>query len=150
MALKIFFGTLACDYIHESGREIKEVAALVPKTPQNQFSKWKSGQWTYIAEKKLLQLIDAVAGRDREKRAALMIAYLIDMTPEPFRPLIDIKPVSGAPDPEKPTAGMRLPSGLRDKLEEIGRAYARDADFKRMADSLGDFATAINKRADKG
>jgi hypothetical protein len=145
MALKIFFGQLADAYIADSGRNTITVGRALGIQP-NKFSKLKTGTWNYIAEKKLLRIIDEIAGRDRDKRSALMVAYLIDMTPEGFRPIIDIKPLAGADDDYTP-AGMRLPKGVREKLEEIGRAYVRDKDFMRMADSLSEFARGINKRA---
>jgi hypothetical protein len=146
MALKIFFGSLAVDYITEQGRDIKAVAESIGKTPPNQFSKWKAGKWTYIAEKKLVRIIDEIARKDREKRVSLMIAYLIDMTPEIFRPLIDITPKSGSSDESGSLSDKWSPS-LRAKLEAIAAAYARDPDFMRMADQLGVWAVAINKRA---
>jgi hypothetical protein len=143
MALKIFFGSLATDYIAQQGRNINDVAAALPKTPPNQFSKWKTGKWTYIAEKKLIRIIDEVARKDREKRVSLMIAYLIDMTPEVFRPLIDIAPKSGEADGVPALTGNWSPS-LRARLEAIGAAYGRDKHFMRMADQLGEWAKAIN------
>lgn len=148
MANKIFFGSLATDYITESGREIQQVAASIPKTPANQFSKWKNGKWTYIAERKLVQVIEAVARTDRSKRVNLMIAYLVDMTPEQFRPWIDIAPKLTADESAQDSlAGKKWSPSLRAKVEAIGDAYARDEDFMRMADQLGKWADAINKRA---
>ena len=148
MALKIFFGSLATDYIIDSGRTVADVAESIGKTPANQFSKWKNGRWTYIAEKKLLRIIEEICHRDREKRVALMIAYLIDMTPEVFRPLIDIKPVTGdATAHDAGLTGGKWSPTLRAKVEAIAAAYGRDPDFKRMADGLSDFAEAVNKRA---
>jgi hypothetical protein len=149
MALKIFFGSLATDYIAQQGREIKDVAEAIGKTPSNQFSKWKTGKWTYIPEKKLARVIDEIARKDREKRVSLMIAYLIDMTPEAFRPLIDIGPKTGDDATDVGLAGRWSPN-LRAKLEAIGAAYARDKDFMRMADQLGEWAVSINNRAEKG
>lgn len=148
MALKIYFGSLAADYIADSGRNVKEVAEALPNTPANQFSKWKTGRWTYIAEKKLLQLVDIIARNDRQKRVNLIIAYVIDMTPEAYRPLIDIKPRSGESEDAAGLTGNRWSPTLRAKIEAIGEAYGRDPDFMNMADQLGRWAATINKRAD--
>lgn len=92
MARKTFFGALAYDYITDSGRSLTEVAGLIGGTSPNQFSKWKTGMWTYIPQAKLERMIAVIAGRDQNRAAALMIAYLIDMTPEPLRHVIDIMP----------------------------------------------------------
>lgn len=148
MALKTFFGSLACAYIADSGRTVAVVAEAIGKTPENQFSKWRNGKWTYIAEKKLIRIIDEVAGRDRDKRNALMIAYLIDMTPELFRPFIHMESRTGEEVAAPAPVGMGLPKGLPEKLEAVGRAYSRDEQFMRMADSLFGFAKAINKQAE--
>jgi hypothetical protein len=149
MALKIYFGSLATDYIAESGRTIADVAETIGKTPANQFSKWKAGKWTYIAERKLLRVIDEIAGRDRDRRVNLMIAYLIDMTPEVFRPLIDIKPRSGdASANDAGLIGSKWSPSLRAKLEAIAAAYGRDADFKRMVDNIGEWSVGVNRRVE--
>ncbi len=147
MALKIMFGNLAADYITESGRDIARVAEAIGKTPANQFSKWKSGKWTYIAEKKLIRVIDEVAGKNRHWAVSLMIGYLIDLTPESFRHVIDITPKVGQQDTSATLSGQRWTPGLRKKLEEIGAAYARDDDFMRMVDQYGKWAETINRRA---
>lgn len=144
MAKKIFFGSLAADYIAESGREIQEVAASIPKTPANQFSKWKTGKWTYIAERKLVQVIEAVT-RDRQKRINLMIAYLVDMTPEEFRPWLDIVPKLGGEAPTEDLSGKHWSPSLRAKLEAIGDAYGRDENFMRMAEQLAKWAGKVNE-----
>jgi hypothetical protein len=149
MALKIYFGSLAFDYIVGSGRLVADVAESIGNTPANQFSKWKAGKWTYIADRKLVRVIDAVAGKDRTKRTALMIGYLIDMTPEPFRPLLNIVPRTGESDDEEQLLSQKWSPSLRRKLEAIAAAYARDDDFRRMADQLGEWAKAINARAEK-
>jgi len=146
MALKIMFGSLAVDYITDSGRELKDVAEAIGKTPANQFSKWKSGKWTYIAERKLLRIIDEIARRDRAKAVNLMMAYLIDMCPEAYRHAIDIKPVVGESDTDAVLSGQRWTPSLRARLEAIGAAYARDKDFMRMADQMGEWASVINRR----
>lgn len=146
MALKIYFGSLAVDMIQQSGREIQLVAEAIGKTPASQFTKWKAGRWTYIAENKLLRIIDEIAGRDRSKRASLMVAYLIDMTPEVLRPLLSVTATAGDTPEDTGLTGRWSPS-LREKLMEIGAAYARDDDFMRMADQLGKWAVTINKRA---
>lgn len=147
MALKIMFGSLAADYITDSGREIKDVAEEIGKTPANQFSKWKTGKWTYIAEKKLLRIIDVIARRDRQRAVNLMIAYLWDMCPEAFRHVIDIKPRVGESEMNAQLAGQKWTPALRARLEAIGSAYARDKNFMRMADQLGEWAGVINKGA---
>ncbi len=149
MALKIYFGSLATDYIAESGRTVADVAEVIGKTPANQFSKWKNGKWTYIAERKLLRVIDAIAGRDRDRRVNLMISYLIDMTPEVFRPLIDITPRTGDATAHHGGLGDKWSPSLRAKVEAIAAAYGREPNFKRMADNLSEWAEAVNKQADK-
>jgi hypothetical protein len=150
MALKIFFGSLATDYINEQGRDAGAVADAIGGTSRTQFSKWKAGQWTYIAEDKLVRIILEVAGRDRKKQVNLMIAYLIDMTPEMFRPFIDIVPKTADEKPEPGISAKRWSPAVRAKVEAIGDAYARDADFMRMANQVAEWAKAINARAKKG
>lgn len=145
MALKIMFGNLATDYIQESGREIKDVAEEIGKTPSNQFSKWKAGKWTYIAERKLLRIIEVIARRDRERSVNLMMAYLIDMCPETYRHVIDISPRVGESVMNATLAGQSWTPTLRAKLEAIGAAYARDRHFMGMVDKVGEWAGAINK-----
>jgi hypothetical protein len=149
MALKIYFGGLAVEYVNASGRTIKEVAELIGKTPENQFSKWKMGKWSYIAEEKLLRVIDVVAGKDREKRVALMVAYLIDQTPDVFRPLIDITPRSGAETGKPELTGQRWTPELRRKLEAIGSAYGRDEDLMHIIDTATKWSVRINEKAAK-
>lgn len=147
---KIFFGSLATDYIRESGRELNDIAAKVDKLSANQFAKWRKGEWTYIPEGKLVAMIDEIAQRDRSKRVSLMIAYLIDHTPDIFRPLIDITPKTGEAEGKPELAGQRWSPSLRAKLEAIGRAYAKDEQFMKMADQLGQWAASINRAAEKG
>lgn len=144
MALKIYFGSLASDFIKDSGREIQDVAASLPKTPASQFSKWRAGKWSYIAERKLVPLIQAIAKNNKEMQAKLMIAYLIDMTPEIFRPVVDIMPRVGE-EAVEPLDGKRWSPSLRARIEAIGNAYARDDNFMRMVDQLGKWAESINK-----
>ena len=149
MALKIYFGSLAADYINASGRTIKDVAAEIGNTPENMFSKWRTGRWTYIAESKLRKVIEVVARRDQAKRVNLQIAFLIDMTLEEYRPLIDISPASGKSEGAPELAGQRWSPGVRAKIEAIGAAYARDKDFMRMADQMAEWAVSINQKAPK-
>jgi len=149
MAQKIYFGQLATDYIAESGRSVREIARQIPSTPDNQFSKWKWGKWETIPEEKLTKVIDVVAGKDREKRVNLMIAYLIDQTPDRYRPLIDITPKSGASEGKPELAGQRWAPDLLAKLEAMGAAYGRDEDFRILCDSLGKWAAHINEKAEQ-
>jgi hypothetical protein len=149
MALKIYFGSLATEYITASGRTIQDVAEEIGNTPKNQFYKWRSGKWTYIAEAKLRRVIDVVARRDRDKRVNLQIAYLIDMMADEFRPLIDITPRTGEAEGNPLLTGQRWSPTLREKLEAIGAAYSRDRDFMRMADNMGEWAKGINAKAGK-
>lgn len=142
--MKIYFGSVAYDMIAQSGREIQQVAEEIGKTPGSQFTKWKSGRWTYIAEAKLMRLIDVIAGKDREKRAALAVAYLIDMTPEALRPLLSVKSVSADTATEDTGLAGRMSPALREKLEDIGNAYAKDENFMRLVDQLGKWAKSIN------
>jgi hypothetical protein len=149
MALKIMFGSLAADYIRDSGREIGRVAEEIGRTPANQFSKWRNGRWTYIAESKLVRIIDIIAKKDQGKRAALMCAYLIDMSPDPLRHLIAVRPLI---DDEKPKVklGEDWTPSMRERLEDMARAYAQDAMFMEQMDMMGRMAKRINAKAPKG
>lgn len=149
MANKIFFGTLAFEMIQDSGRTVVQVAEAIGKTPQNQFSKWKAGKWTYIAPPKLRRIIDEVAGRDREKRVALQIAYLIDMTLDEFRPLVDIVPKTGS-ETTQAVFGDTMVPGLREKLEEMGKAYPQDGNFAKLCETMFGIARGINSRPASG
>jgi hypothetical protein len=141
MTLKTMFGNLLVEYIKDEGRLAQDVAAKVGKTPANQFSKWRKGEWTYIAHEKLVRLINC-ATPNREKRVNLMVAYLIDQTPEEFKPWVNVTPRMTE---EAPDATLSKPweKPLRAKLELIARAYSKNQDFMRMADNLGTWAEGV-------
>lgn len=148
--IKVYFGQLVMEYIKEEGKLAKDVAEKVGRTPASQFSKWSHGRWTYIEPKKLQRIVEAVTS-NRQKRVNLIVAYLVDMTPAPFRPFIDVKPRMLEENPaDTNLMQKRWSLALRSKIEAIGEAYAKDTDFMRMVDNLATWAETLRKREKGG
>lgn len=145
-ALKVLFGNMVHEYAREGGRTLEEVASKVKGTPASQFTRWKSGKWGFIENDKLVKLVRATTD-DQEKQSNLIIAYLIDMTPIEFRPMIDIGlrgQVKGGTNTANELSGS-WSQDIRRKIEAIGKAYTKDEDFQRMVDQMASWGRRIIK-----
>ncbi|HEX2099116.1 MAG TPA: hypothetical protein VHF69_00550 [Candidatus Synoicihabitans sp.] len=146
---KVFFGTLAHEYVRENNEVVPDVARRIKGVPVvttiGQFTKWKTGRWQSIPEKKLMQVIEAITS-DPRKQAHLIIAYLVDMTPLRLRPYIDLG-LHGQVQGGRSAASFdgEWSADVRRKLEAIGNAYLRSDDFRRMVDNMSGWARRINE-----
>lgn len=140
---KTAFGQLLVSKIEESGRTVTEVSAKLKNTPASQFTRWKKGLWTYIPPEKLVAIIAEVA-KDPEDQTDLILAYLYDMTPVRYRPMIVVGAKGDLPtsitDGEAPW--MRP---MRKRLDLIADAYAKNPEFASLVDHLTEWAKRLTK-----
>lgn len=141
------FGSSAHELAQENGMTVPEVAAKIKGMPAptlvSQFTKWKSGRWHSIPERKLIAVVEAIT-RDKEEQAKLVWAYLVDMTPAKFRPAVaDLLEAERAGGSVGLMAGGFTPD-LQRKLEAIGNAYQKSDDLRRMVDTVAGWARRIN------
>ncbi len=142
---KTAFGSLVAHKIEESGRTVKEVAKRLKATPASQFTRWKKGLWTYIPPEKLVEIVETVTDDPREQ-ADLIIAYLHDVTPLKFRPVLTFAQKGDIPfsiaDGEAP---WRDP--MRRRLDVLAEAYEKSPDLALMVDNLVAWAKRISPSA---
>ena len=145
-ARKVMFGNLCSAIAQEEGKTLQEVAAKVGGTPASQFTRWKRGDWTSIDHEKLVKIARAITD-DRRRQTDLIIAYLVDLTPLEFRPQIDIGQRGEVLHGKSTAEELSGPwsQDLRKKLETIGAAYSKDADFQKMVDTMAGWAKRIEK-----
>ena len=142
MAIKTNFGATLHQTIRDNNLTAAEVMAKVPKTPASQLTRWKNGDWGYVEHEKLTQLARACSD-DVEEQSNIICAYLYDLTPIAFRPNLTIEVKrAGAKATDELTAPWA--ADMRRKLDSIGKAYSKDADFMRMFDTLVGWAKRIN------
>ena len=143
---KVLFGSLCAAIAQEEGKTLQQVAAKVPNTPASQFTRWKRGDWSAIEEEKLVKLVTSIT-KDRRRQADLIIAYLVDLTPVEYRPQIDIGQRGEVLHGKSTAAELSGPwsQDIRNKLESIGAAYSKDADFQKMVDTLAGWAKRIER-----
>jgi hypothetical protein len=147
VSAKTSFGALAAAKIEESGRTVKEVAAKLDNTPASQFTRWKKGLWTYIDPEKLVQVVKEISDDPREQ-ADLILAYIHDMTPLPFRPSL-LHGQKGEM-PHSITAGEAAWSDpMRRRLDVLAEAYELNPDFAAMVDQLVNWGKRLKKEAKK-
>lgn len=141
---KISFGSLAVAMIENSGRTIKEVADKLPHTPASQFTRWKKGLWTYIPEDKLMAIVRAISDDPREQ-CDLIMAYLHDLTPIPFRPMMLLQQKGEAPvSINDGQAAWSDP--MRRRMDDIAEAYPLSDDFALMTDNMVGWAKRLKKQ----
>jgi hypothetical protein len=140
---KTNFGTLCAAMIADQGRTVKEVATKIKGTPATQFTKWKKGQWVSIDPEKLVEIVEAISDDPREQ-ADLVMAYLRDCTPIPYRPTIML---SQQGENAKPLTQSPWSDPMRRKLEAIARAYEMDPDFAELFDFLAVRARRVEQDA---
>jgi hypothetical protein len=145
-ARKVMFGSLCSSIAQEEGKTLQEIAAKVGGTPASQFTRWKRGDWTAIEHGKLVKIAKAVTD-DRRRQTDLIIAYLVDLTPVEFRPQIDIGQRGEVLHGKSTSEELSGPwsQDIRKKLEAIGAAYSKDADFMKMVDTMASWARRIEK-----
>jgi transcriptional regulator with XRE-family HTH domain len=132
------FGNMLHAYARGNGLTFAELGKRVGVSP-TLFSKWKGGRWDTIPEDMLVRVIEAVT-KDPAERGRLMMAYLLDITPDRYRGLIEVAQVA---DKQSALGPLSNP-GIRPNLEAVAAAYTRDDDFKRMCDTVFGWAKRIN------
>jgi hypothetical protein len=143
---KVMFGSLCSAIAQEEGKTLQEIAAKVGGTPASQFTRWKRGDWTAIEHQKLVKLVRTITD-DPRRQADLIIAYLVDLTPVEYRPQIDIGQRGEVLHGKSTSEELSGPwsKDIRNKLEVIGAAYSKDADFQKMVDTMAGWAKRIEK-----
>lgn len=146
---KIRFGHAVAAKLQDQNRTLRDVAAKIPNTPPSQFTRWKTGQWTYIPTEKLEAVVRTVAPNDYREQADLILAYLSDMTPQAYRPTIllgqkgendadpNLKPITGA--------GAAWTEDMRRRLDAVAAAYELNDEFAHMVDTLVAWAKRLRK-----
>lgn len=145
-ARKVMFGNLCSAIAQEEGKTLQEIAAKVGGTPASQFTRWKRGDWTSIEHEKLVRIARAITD-DRRRQADIIISYLVDLTPLEYRPQIDIGQRGEVLHGKSTAEELSGPwsQDIRKKLEAIGAAYSKDADFQKMVDTLASWAKRLDK-----
>jgi len=145
-ARKVMFGSLCSAIAQEEGKTLQEIAAKVPNTPASQFTRWKNGDWTSIEHTKLVKLVRTVTD-DPRRQTDLIIAYLVDLTPVEYRPQIDIGQRGEVLHGKRTSDELSGPwsKDIRNKLELIGAAYSKDADYMKLVDTLASWARRLTK-----
>lgn len=143
---KVLFGSLCQTIAQEEGKTLQEIAAKVPNTPASQFTRWRRGDWTSIDAPKLVKLVTAITD-DPRRQTDLIIAYLVDLTPVEYRSQIDIGHRGEVANGSSAAEVVAGPWGedIRAKLDTIGAAYSKDADFQKMVDTLAGWSKRINR-----
>lgn len=140
---KTAFGLLLEAKIAESKKTTREIAAQLKGTPASQFTRWKQGRWTYIDSDKLVALIEAIAPHNSD-RCDLLIAYLHDLTPVKYRPMLQHARKGDIPrsitDGDAP---WRDP--MRQRLDIVAEAYERNDDYAALVDHLVSWGKRLTK-----
>lgn len=131
---KTAFGLLLESILNERGMTARELCSRVKNTPASQLTRWKKGDWTYIPPDKLVAVIEAAADRT-DDRCNLLIAYLHDLTPLKYRPMLQHARKGDMPrsitDGDAP---WRDP--MRQRLDVLAEAYERNDDYAALVDHL--------------
>ena len=132
------FGMVVAAKIEDSGRTVREVAAKLKKTPASQFTKWKHGLWTSIDPEKLQRIVEVVSD-DPMEQAEMIQAYLYDITPMKFRPIIEHS-LKG--EGRASTTPWKKDTESR-RLAPIVEAYSLDREFAAMSNYLLSWAVRL-------
>jgi hypothetical protein len=143
VSAKTSFGAICRVKIEDSGRTLKEVATKIPKMPASQFTRWQKGLWTYIEPEKIVQIVEAITDDPREQ-CDMIVAFLHDMTPIKFRPML-LHTQKGE-TPFSITDGKAPWSDpMRRRLDVLAEAYELNADLAAMTDQLVAWAKRVKK-----
>lgn len=139
---RIYFGAALTLCAEINDMTMAEVCKKAHINPTN-VSKWKKGRYQVIPEKMLLRIVSAVA-KDQKQADELFAAYVIDMMPGDSRRRLNVAPVVETPEGTDPR-GLAGAWGteVRMKLHRIGDAADKDAEFRRMFDTLSGWAKRI-------
>jgi hypothetical protein len=140
---KISFGALCAAKLEQKGIPVRQLVKSLKNTPASQFTRWKQGLWTYIEHDKLQAIAEAISDDPREQ-CDLIVAFLHDMTPMKYRPMILHMQKGESPfsitDGQAPWSEPQ-----RRKMEAIAEAYELNEDFAQMVDHLHTWARRVKK-----